>query len=105
VGMGLTRIAQLRSTESARRNPLRSKVDGFLPLTRYRSTVLGEDTKPHGNDVRECKMTLKLPIRTPSLIQDSARSRRFPFAAESMFNRIKFGISRLERRKTERRAK
>src|SRR5262249_10724971 len=45
--------------------PLRSKVDGFLPLTRYRSTVLGEDTKPHSNDVRECKMTLKLHSRTP----------------------------------------
>jgi len=52
--------------------PLRSKVDGFLPLTRYRSTVLGEDTKSHSNDVRECKMTLKLHSRTPSLLQDSA---------------------------------
>src|SRR5262249_47216210 len=60
-------IDRKRETE-----PLRSKVDGFLPLTRYRSTVLGEDTKPHSNDVRECKMTLKLHSRTPSLLQDSA---------------------------------
>jgi hypothetical protein len=33
----------------------RSKVDGFLPLSRHRSTVLGDDTKPHRNDVREGK--------------------------------------------------
>src|SRR5215510_11876788 len=33
----------------------RSQVDGFLPLSRHRSTVLREDTKPHRNDVRECK--------------------------------------------------
>jgi len=35
--------------------PFRSKVDGVLPLSRRRSTVLGEDTKPHSNDVRERK--------------------------------------------------
>src|SRR5262245_24373448 len=35
--------------------PFRSKVDGFLPLSRHRSAVLGEDTKPHANDVRERK--------------------------------------------------
>jgi hypothetical protein len=34
---------------------LRSKVDGFLPLSRHRSTVLGDNFKPHGNDVREGK--------------------------------------------------
>ena len=51
---------------------LRSKDDGFLPLSRHQSTVLGEDTKPHSNDVRERKMTLQLQSRTPSLLQDSA---------------------------------
>ena len=52
--------------------PLRSEVDGFLLLSRHRSTVLGEDTKPHSNDVRERKMTLQLQSRPPSLHQDSA---------------------------------
>jgi hypothetical protein len=50
--------------------PFRSEVDGFLPLSRHRSAVLGGDAKPHGNDVRERKMTLKLHSRTPSLLQD-----------------------------------
>jgi len=35
--------------------PFRSEVDGFVPLSRHRSTVLEEDTTPHSNDVRECK--------------------------------------------------
>ena len=35
--------------------PSRSKDDGILPLSRHRSAVLGGDTKPHGNDVRERK--------------------------------------------------
>ena len=35
--------------------PFRSQVDGFLPLTRHRLTVPGEDTKRHRYDVRECK--------------------------------------------------
>jgi len=50
--------------------PFRSEVDGFLPLTRHRSAVLRGDVKPHSKDVRECKMTLKLHSRTPSLLQD-----------------------------------
>src|SRR5262249_31297976 len=65
------RIPQLRSTESARRNPSGSKVDGFLPLSRHRPAVLGGDAKPHSNDVRERKMPLQLHSRTPSLLQDS----------------------------------
>jgi len=52
--------------------PFRSKVDGFLPLSRHRSAVVGGDAKPHSNDVRERKMTFKLHSRTPSLLQDSA---------------------------------
>jgi hypothetical protein len=49
----------------------RSEVDGFLPLSRYRSGVLPGDVEPHRNDVRERKMTLKLHSRTPSPLQDS----------------------------------
>jgi hypothetical protein len=49
----------------------RSEVDGFLPLSRHRSAVLrGGGFKPHRNDVRERKMTLKFNSRTPSLLQD-----------------------------------
>ena len=51
--------------------PFRSEVDGFLPLSRHQSAVLREGVKPHSNDVRERKMTLKLHSRTPSLFQDS----------------------------------
>src|SRR5262249_54915508 len=43
-------------------------VDGFLPLTRHRLTVLGEDTKPYSNDMRECQ-------------NDSATSQSDAFAA------------------------
>src|SRR5262245_14906981 len=51
--------------------PFRSKIDGFLPLSRHRSAVLREEVEPRSNDVRECKMTLELYSRTPSLLQDS----------------------------------
>jgi hypothetical protein len=50
--------------------PFRSEVDGFLPLSRHRSAVLRGEIKPHSNDVRERKMTLKFHSRTPSLLQD-----------------------------------
>jgi hypothetical protein len=56
----------------------RSKVDGFLPLSRHRSAVLRGDDKPHRNDERERKMTLKLHSRTPSLLQDSTSLTLFP---------------------------
>jgi len=55
----------------------RSEVDGFLPLSRDRSVVFRVD-KPHRNDVRERKMTLKLHSRTPSLLQDSTSLTLFP---------------------------
>ena len=45
--------------------PFRSKVDGFLPLSRHRSAVAGGDVKLHSNDVRERKITLQLHSRTP----------------------------------------
>jgi len=35
--------------------PFSSKDDEFLPLSRHRSAVLGEDIKAHCDDVRECK--------------------------------------------------
>ena len=61
-----------RSWDRQRREaqPFRSEVDGFLPLSRHRSAVLRGQVKPHSNDVRERKMTLKFHSRTPSLLQD-----------------------------------
>src|SRR4030095_16172051 len=50
--------------------PFRSEVDGFLPLSRHRSAVLRGEVKPHSNDVRERKITLKFHSQTPSLLQD-----------------------------------
>ena len=35
--------------------PLRSKVDGFVPLSRHQSTVLRGDVKLDRNDLRERK--------------------------------------------------
>jgi hypothetical protein len=32
--------------------PFRSEVDGFLPLSKHRSAVLGGDVKPYRNGVR-----------------------------------------------------
>jgi hypothetical protein len=48
----------------------RSKVDGFVPLSRHRSAVLREDVELDRNDLRERKTALKLQSRTPSLLQD-----------------------------------
>src|SRR5262245_40276022 len=59
-----------RQTREA--EPFRSEVDGFLPLSRHQSPVLGENAKAHGNDVSEHKVTLQLHSRTPSLLQGSA---------------------------------
>jgi hypothetical protein len=50
--------------------PFRSKVDGFVPLSRHRSAVLRADVELDRNDLRELKKTLKLQSRTPLLIQD-----------------------------------
>jgi hypothetical protein len=50
--------------------PFRNEVDGFLPRSRHRSAVLRGQVKPHSNDVRERKTTLKFHSRTPSLLQD-----------------------------------
>jgi hypothetical protein len=61
----------------------RSEVDGFLPLSRHRSALLrGGWFKPHRNDVRERKTTLKLHSRTPSLLQDSTSLPAFSSTAE-----------------------
>jgi hypothetical protein len=48
----------------------RSKVDGFMPLSRHRSAVLREDVELDRNGFRERKKTLQLQSRTPSLLQD-----------------------------------
>jgi hypothetical protein len=48
----------------------RSKVDGFVPLSRHRSAVLREHVELDRNDLRERKTALKLQSRTPSLLQD-----------------------------------
>jgi hypothetical protein len=50
--------------------PFRSKVDGFVPLSRYRSAVLQGDVELDRNDLRKRKTTLKLQSRTPLLLQD-----------------------------------
>src|SRR5262250_2238509 len=52
--MGLTRSA-VPIDRKREAQPFRSKVDGFLPLSRHRSAVLAGNAKPHSNDVRECK--------------------------------------------------
>src|SRR5262245_54469669 len=52
---GSTRIPQLRSTESARRNPSAAKSMGFCLRADIASAVLGGGAKPHSNDVRERK--------------------------------------------------
>jgi hypothetical protein len=49
--------------------PFRSKVDGFVPLSRHRSAVLRADVELDRNDLRERKTALKLQSRTPSLLQ------------------------------------
>jgi hypothetical protein len=48
----------------------RSEVDGFVPLSRYRSAVMRGDVELDRNDLRERNTTLKLQSRTPSLLQD-----------------------------------
>jgi hypothetical protein len=50
--------------------PFRSKVDGFLPLSKYRSAVL-DGVKARDSEVRKREMTLKFHSRTPSLLQGS----------------------------------
>src|SRR5512145_3214579 len=42
--------------------PFRSKVDGFLPLSRHRATVLPRHVKARNNEVRKRKMTLKFTV-------------------------------------------
>jgi hypothetical protein len=50
--------------------PFRSKVDGFVPLSRHRSAVLRADIELDRNDLRKAKKTLRLRSRTPSLLQN-----------------------------------
>jgi hypothetical protein len=50
----------------------RSEVDGFVPLSRYRSAVMRGDVELERNDLRERNTILKLQSRTPSLLQDRA---------------------------------
>ena len=82
-----------RSWDRQRREaqPFRSEVDGFLPRGRHRSAVLRGQVRPHSNDVRECKMTLKFHSRTPSLLQDlRLASGIFGLTAESGIDADKF---------------
>jgi hypothetical protein len=59
--------------------PFRSKVDGFVPLSRHRSAVLRGDVELDRNDLRERKTTLKLQSRTPFAAPG-------PHLASSVFN-------------------
>jgi len=47
---------------------LRSEVDGFVPLSKHRSSVLRRDVEFHRNDLTKAKMMLRLQSRTPSLL-------------------------------------
>jgi hypothetical protein len=65
----------------------RNKVDGFVALIRYQSTVLLRAAEIPRNDFRKRKMALKLQSRTPSLLQDCALfSSDFGLIAESRLN-------------------
>jgi hypothetical protein len=55
----------------------RSKVDGFVPLSRHRSAVLRADVELDRNGLREPKKTLQLQSRTPSLLQIAPRFQPF----------------------------
>jgi hypothetical protein len=66
--------------------PFRSKVDGFLPLCRYLSAVLGWNVKARDSEVRKREMTLKFHSRTPSLLQGSTSLPGSSLIAESGFN-------------------
>ena len=70
----------------------RSEVDGFVPLSRYRSAVLRRDVEFHRNDLTKVKMMLKLQSRTPSLLQDcTSLPARFGLTAESGINGEQWG--------------
>ena len=49
---------------------LRSKVDGFVPLTRFSGAAKGGLKNFFRNDLTKANMMLKLQSRTPSLLQD-----------------------------------
>jgi hypothetical protein len=63
--------------------PFRSKVDGFLPLSKPRSAVLGWNVKARHSEVRKREMTLKFHSRTPSLLQGSTSLPGSSLIAES----------------------
>ncbi|HVH91530.1 MAG TPA: hypothetical protein VM783_09105, partial [Candidatus Acidoferrum sp.] len=70
--------------------PFRSEVDGYLPRDRHRSAVLRGQVKPHSNDVRERKMTLKSQSDAFAAPGLHLASGIFGLTAES-------GLSQLER--------
>jgi hypothetical protein len=51
--------------------PFRSKVDGFLPLSRHRAAVLRRNVKARDSEVRKREMTVRFHGRTPLLLQCS----------------------------------
>ena len=67
-----------RDRGKARDAILPQRVDGFVPLSKQRSSVLRRDAELHRNDLTKAKMMLRLQSRTPSLLQDCT-SQRFRF--------------------------
>src|SRR5262245_18829969 len=63
------------------------------------------DAKSHGNDVRECKNDFETSQDAFAASGFRLAPGSFGLLRKSGFNRIKLRIFRLERRKTERRAK
>jgi len=87
IGSFLTRIPSVAIDTNREAQPFRSKVDGFVPLSRHRSAVLRGDVELERNDLRERKTTLKLQSRTPSLLQERTSLPAFlVWTAESGFN-------------------
>src|SRR5262249_33585362 len=67
-----------RDRGKARDVILPQRVDGFVLLSKQRSSVLRRDAELHRNDLTKAKMMLRLQSRTPSLLQDCT-SQRFRF--------------------------
>src|SRR5262249_45451065 len=66
------RIAQLRSTETAKRNPYAAKTIGFCLRADIDQQCLEGMLCLIATTCESAKMTLQLHSRTPSLLQDSA---------------------------------
>src|SRR5262249_7717856 len=69
--------------------PFRSKVDGFLALSRHRSAVAGGDFKLHRNNVREHKLLCNFTVGRLRCSRIPPHSRYFfGLTAESRFNKL-----------------